>query len=442
VTRVGEATPPPPPGPLEISDVRLVYVSASAARISWHTNLPTLGRAVYGIDEPTVWAPADVPGLDHEAVLGGLAFSKTYDVAVRALDDWGRVAAADLELTTQPLGERQTAESRSGAILVDGQPVFPLMVWHLCSDGYAKHIADGINLFMGDDCDETSMPELLDGRAYSLVANTNSELDGPGVLGWYYRDEWDAFLPSNVSQADLQKELVPPKPGRLSFLTLTNHFYSHADPLPQGKGMYPTLATVSDALGFDLYPLQVWCRPSFGHVFESQREIQQLASGKPTFQWIETAPMEHPCRNDHRLDPNPATVRAETWLAVAGGASGIGYFPNHWKRDIGEEIAQTNRRLTSLAPVLIGPSSVASTDAGAVNVGVRQLNDALYVIAVNTSAEKVDAKISVKDLRGRGLTVLGEARTVSATDDTFSDTFEPLAVHVYVVGPDGWPVQS
>jgi hypothetical protein len=48
---------------------------------------------------------------------------------------------------------------------------------------------------------------------------------------------------------------------RVTFLPLSNHFFSGADPLPQGRSMYPGLIATSDMIGFDLYPLQGWCRP-------------------------------------------------------------------------------------------------------------------------------------------------------------------------------------
>ena len=50
--------------------------------------------------------------------------------------------------------------------------------------------------------------------------------------------------------------------------------------------------------------------------FDAQAELVALAKGKPTFQWIEAGPMGV-CFG---LDPSPPIVRAETWLAVAGGA--------------------------------------------------------------------------------------------------------------------------
>src|SRR5207248_2029470 len=87
----------------------------------------------------------------------------------------------------------------------------------------------------------------------------------------------------------------------------------------------PVLFTIPDVLGFDLYPLQVWCRPAFSDVFEAQQELHSASGGKPTFQWIEVAPMEQPCHQNLSLDPSPSTVRAEAWLSIAGGADATGF---------------------------------------------------------------------------------------------------------------------
>ena len=173
------------------------------------------------------------------------------------------------------------------------------------------------------------------------------------MLGWYYPDEWDAFLQSTVTRKDLEKSIPAPQAGRISFLTLTNHFYSLATPLPQGKGMYPTLMSIPDVVGFDLYPLQVWCRPAFGDVMDAQRELRQHVGREADVPVDRGRADGAPVQEQKQLDPTPATVRAETWLAVAGGAGAIGYFPNHWTTAIGSEIARTNREIKSLSPALL-----------------------------------------------------------------------------------------
>src|SRR5262249_40542143 len=153
---------------------------------------------------------------------------------------------------------------------------------------------------------------------------------------------------------------------------LTNHFYSVAAPLPIGREPYPLLVEQADVVGFDLYPLQEWCNASALHdVYQAQRELTQLAAGKPTFQWIETRVMKCPAP---AVDVTPATVRAETWLASAGGAHGIGYFPNDWLRPVDAEIARTNGEIDELEPVLLAPSTEATSDNAAVEVGARDYN--------------------------------------------------------------------
>lgn len=149
--------------------------------------------------------------------------------------------------------------------------------------------------------------------------------------------------------------------------------------------------------------------------------------------------MEHPCAKHAELDPTAATVRAEAWLAVGGGATGIGYFPNQWGTSIGAQISQTNRQIKALTQALLAPITAASSDNSAVRVSARSLNGALYVIAVNTTSTPVQARINVDGIAGRSATVLGGSGSAVASDDKgFADTFGPLDARVYIVPPAGW----
>jgi hypothetical protein len=434
-------TPPPPLDPLEITNVRVSALTSSSARITWQTNIPTLEQTAFGFDSPAVWtAPSSAVRIDHVSDVTGLEYSTTYTAYVHAVDEWNRAQTATVTFTTGPMLDQSNARTNGSSIYVDDRPFFPTAVWEQCSDMFNSNINDGINLFMGDGCEEdTGLPARLAGRAYSIVDSEHANATGRGVIGWYFPDEWDAFLKSDVKRSDLADDIPAARPGRISFLTLTNHFYSRAAPLPQGKGMYPVLFQIPDVLGFDLYPLQVWCRPAFGDVMDAQAELHSLSGGKPTFQWIEVARMEQPCRKHLELDPTPQTVRAEAWLSIAGGANGVGYFPNHWSPDIGAQIAQTNRQIKVLTQALLAPAVNATTDNGTVRVSARSLNGALYVIAVNTSSTTVTAKIGVDGIAGRSATVLGGSGPAIASDDQgFSDTFGPLDARVYLIPPAGW----
>jgi hypothetical protein len=441
--RIETDAPPPPPEALTITDPQIVATTSSSVQLAFKTSLPAQTRVSYGIGTPVIWSEVSATAtLDHQVTIDGLAFSTTYQVWFHAIDDYGQTQAAALTVTTAPMDDQTIATTSGSKILLNGQPFFPIMVWQQCADGFGSSIDDGVNLFLGEGCGDKQQDRRLatdvSGRAYSVVSADDAATAGRGVIGWYFPDEWDAFLESNVTRSDLADQIPEGQPGKISFLTLTNHFYSRAEPLPQGRGMYPLLYSLADVLGFDLYPLQVWCKPSFGDVMDAQHELGGATGGKPTLQWIEVARMEHPCNQNPMLDPTPATVKAETWLAIAGGADGIGYFPNRWKGDIGAAIADTNRQLQSLAPALLAPTATASADAPAVRVAARSLNGALYVIAVNTGYDTVQTKISVAGIAGRSAAVVGDG-TVRGSDDTgFTDTLGPLAARVYVIPPQGW----
>jgi hypothetical protein len=439
--RSAAESPAPPLEPLAISSVQVLDVTSSSARVTWQTNVPTQAQTAFGLDAPTVWAqPSGQSLIEHQSVISGLELSTTYQVYVHAVDEWNRAQTVTTTLTTAPMPAQSVATTGSGHIVVDDRPFFGTAVWAQCSDGIGSNLDDGINLFMGYGCskDDSGLAARLNGRAYSVVNADDVDTNGRGLIGWYYPDEWDAFLEGDVTRQDLAKSILAPRTGRISFLTLTNHFYSHASALPNGKGMYPLLMSIPDVVGFDLYPLQVWCRPAFSDVMDSQSELGAASGGKPTFQWIEVAPMEHACHDHSALDPTPDTVRAETWLAVAGGASAVGYFPNRWSTTIGSSIAQTNHQLKALAPALLAPALQAGSDAPAVRVSARTLNGAIYVIAVNTSSSTAQAKISVPGIGGRSPVVFGGGSVIGSDDQSFTDSFGPLAAHVYIIPPTGW----
>jgi hypothetical protein len=326
--------------------------------------------------------------------------------------------------TTPPVGS-------SAPLRINGVPVFPRMVWRQCPTYYPASVAAGINLFLGSSC---SGPDVqfakLAGRAASTVDASSSGVSGPSLIGWHYADEAD------VSVGDAAKLPSPSGGGRVTFLTLTDHFSSRAAPPPNGKKIYPDFMSKADVIGFDTYPLEVRCTiAEIDNVYWMQRELVQLAQGKPTFQWIEAAPMEH-CPG---VDPTPADVRAETWLAIAGGARGIGYFPDYWPEDIRNEVARTNRQIVALAPALLDQVVTATWSAqNPVRVGVRRHNGALYIVAVNTSTSPATASFTVPGLAGRMLHVFGDGRTVRPYGDLAVDKLPGLGVAIYVASPAGW----
>jgi hypothetical protein len=435
-TTATTTTPAAPTGPPpEIENVHTLSLTPFSATLAWRTNVPTTSRIAYGLDAPVLWTAPSVATTEHQATLTGLTFSSSYKVAVTAASEGGPGSVDEYLLTTPALSGPVQATTSGGVILLNGQPSFPKMVWAQCPDAVASNLAVGIDLFMGNGCGTgADLATWVAGRAFVLADAQAPAAARAGTVGTHLPDEWDTHLPGDLTTADALR-MVPETPGSgPRFLTLTNHFYSRANPLPQGRGMYPALAASVDVLGFDLYPLQNWCRwDSFGDVFDSQLDLVALGRGRPTFQWIEARRMD--CMGA-QLDPTPETVRAEAWLSIAGGAHAIGYFPNNWSVDVGAEIAHTNHEIQSLVPALVEPPIATSVALGSpVKAGGREHNGAVYVIAVNPSRGPATASINVPALGDRVLRSLDGGQSVTASGGTFTDSFGPLEVRIYIASP-------
>jgi hypothetical protein len=436
-TTTSTTTPAPPAGPPpEIENVHTISLTPFSATIAWRTSVPATSRIAYGLDAPVLWTAPNIAATEHQATLTGLTFSSSYKVAVTAASDGSPERVEEYVLTTPALSGPAHLSTSNGVVLLNGQPSFPKLVWAQCPDAAAGNLAVGIDLFMGNGCGTAAeLAGWVSGRAFVLANAQAPAAARAGTVGTHLPDEWDTHLPGDLTTADALR-LVPEIPGSgPRFLTLTNHFYSRASPLPQGKGMYPALAASADVLGFDLYPLQNWCRfDSFGDVFDSQLDLVALGRGRPTFQWIEARRMD--CMGE-QLDPTPETVRAEAWLSIAGGAHAIGYFPNNWSFEVGAEIARTNHEIQGLVPALVEPAIAASVSLGSsVKAGARKHNGAVYVIAVNASRSASTASINVPALGDRVLRSLDGQHTLTANGGSITDSFGPLEVRVYVAAPN------
>jgi hypothetical protein len=429
-------TPAAPTGPPPtISNVRTIALTPFSATLSWQTSEPATSRAVYGLDMPVVWTAPTVSGTTHQVTVPGLSAASTYHLDVTATTADGRSAVSQFLLTTPALFETVHASTGNGAVLLNGQPSFPKLVWNQCPDAVSGNLAVGIDTFMGNGCGSSAqLATWLNGTAYAVGDAKETATERAGAIGTFLPDEWDTHLPNDFSAADAAR-LIPPSPGSgPRFLTLTNHFYSHAAPLPQGRGMYPALVATADVLGFDLYPLQNWCRfDSFGDVFDSQLDLVALARGKPTFQWIEARQMD--C-SGAELDPTPETLRAEAWLSIAGGAHAIGYFPNNWSPAVGAAIGDVNHEISTLTPALIEPAIAASSSLGSsVRVGARDHNGAVYVIVVNASRTAASSTITVPALVDRTLVTLDGQHRATAKGGAFDVTLAPLEARIYIAAP-------
>jgi len=432
-----------------------VQASRSSAIVTWRVNdAPAKIVVEYGLDTNYgVWSETTtaVEPRAGQTVLTGLEPGTTYQYHLMAVSPVSHLDATG-SFTTAPVSPfpqaaitpLATATSSSTLfksapssaaptnLTIDGSPVFPRLVWRQCPSSYPDSIAAGINVFLGTSCTSpASQLSFLSGRAYSAVDITNhGQLDGPSLIGWHLPDEGDESVGSAAGQPNVHEQ------GQVTFLTLTDHFAPYMAPPHAGRGVYPGWFSRADVIGFDTYPIEGRCRYDLiPWVYSLQKTLVNMAGAKPTFQWIEAGPMEK-C---FKVDPTPASVSAETWLAIAAGARGIGYFPDVWEQPIRDTITGIDRTIVALEPALLDVAGTGiAGPSSPLRVGVRRHNGAVYVIAVNTSTKPITGRLAVPALGDRTLKVFAENRTVTSQLSQIVDNFDGLGVHIYIAPPAGW----
>jgi len=334
----------------------------------------------------------------------------------------------------------------SGPVVTqDGAPFFPILVYWQCGDSARAAAAAGADFFVQQPytgCFSLQPNNFASEPLPAGVRALSDDYGSAGDAGWYLPDEPDATL---AGAAGLPQLPPAAQTGRLRVVNLSQHFFSGQAPIRAGydRGEYAHLASFGDLVGFDLYPIVKFCgRVPLLDVYRAQRELRlQYAAGKPTFQWIETGAMTGECAS---VTVTPAIARAEAWLAVAGGANGIGWFTSGWSSTgwdrwavtdaMQQQIAATDAQLHALAPVLTTPpGDVVLPWNGSVAASTRTYGGQLWVIAVNGSETATTVPMRIDALGGRTLTVLGENRALKPAKKVYvRDTFAPYAVHIYV----------
>lgn len=241
-------------------------------------------------------------------------------------------------------------------------------------------------------------------------------------------------------------------PSRPVFMTLTGHFHPHfhqwtAD---QRASLYPEYIKAADVVGYDIYPIYGWNKPEWIYlVHDATRLLSEMADPRPVYAWIETSkgsqwtgPLER------QKDVTPAHIRAEVSMAICQGATAIGYFTHVWKPSyqqfgVPEEnrkaLRQINDQIMRLAPAILGQKSnrsvtIQKTNGTKVACMARQHEGDLYVFAVNYDERQVptEATVLVDSLPAETqVLVMDEDRALASGAGSFTDSFAPLAVHIY-----------
>jgi hypothetical protein len=355
------------------------------------------------------------------------------------------VLATLLGATLAGASLRATAHaSATGRGLVVGDSrFFPVMLLDQCSAADVAHGRSlGINLILNEGCPGLSPGQQLawlPPHTLAVLPIAAQRTRGAGLVGWTYPDEPEnnGWTPDSLAKAHPYEQEPD---GLVTFMTTGGGFFRQAPyrAAQVVRSRYGEFARLADMAGFDLYPLG-HCQSDLTAVYDSQRAFIRLAGETPTFQWIETGPIRPAYCGGFTMTPEE--LKAEVWLAVIGGARGIGYFTHTWSPDhrafdvspdVQHAMAQTNGLLASVAPGLLGITVPSAANSPAVKLVARSAGGRTYVFAVNTMRSPTKVQIQVPELRDGPVRVLGERRSVTAMNHDLVDHFGPLQVNVYV----------
>ena len=178
-------------------------------------------------------------------------------------------------------------------------------------------------------------------------------------------------------------------------------------------------------------------------------KLRAALPNKTFFSFIEIA-----CVTSNSPTVPPGGVRAEMWDAIIHGARGIFVFTyvgqiNSPTSDgggcaampaaNGAELKAQSAIIASLSNVIqdkINPSTLSATmSSQALEAGWRDTPSGKYFFVLNTTNAAISGPVTI-NLTGVGsattATVYGESRSVSLTGGSFTDTFGPYALHIYV----------
>jgi hypothetical protein len=444
VTLPTEVTDPPgsmvdpPPPPVVASDLETEEVGPYSAVVDFSTDQDVAGVVGFGHDDPVNFATDDEVGRDHRIELLGLVPDTDYTVQVvsHTGDD-----KPELQFTTEPRPVAPEAGVENGTVVLDGRPFFPVTAYGACPPTLGNLLYAGVNVFQWEhscgsaDSDLLGNIDSLADRAYWTVPWDNRKLESDGLIGFTQPDEPDGLGLSPSSLPDIDE------PGRVSFLTLTQHFAPGTGEFPwQYPGYYEALAGKADVLGVDFYPLQSLCSPEkLALNFDVQTALVDLAAGKPTLQWIEAAEMKCPGRPDAAITPE--TLRAEMLLAIAGGANGLGIFPARLDSSAAFAVRSTLDVIDEAWPMLLTPRvpvEIGGEGAPLVRASARTAAGGTTLVVVNASTSQsasVELRLDGVSPAQRFVSI-DDSLEVTAEDGVLRLELEPLEAHILVAAPD------
>jgi hypothetical protein len=343
---------------------------------------------------------------------------------------------------------------------VDGKPFFPVGMYTLQDRGgqhdkvLAEARAAGFNCTFFYAYNDREIMPLLDAaarngiRAFTYVTNPYKMRRGestrddiardlvkrvghPALLGWYLVDEPEGIGELPAQKAEwfyrLVKQLDSKHPCAMVVM-------SPAAAREYGKH--------TDIMWVDPYPI-----PDRPVTFVADTIAKTIAAVPDKPVWAVLQAFDWNVWRNGKIDkvhrPTPEEARCMTYLALVHGARGVIYwahsatkynirdYPDHW-----EYMKKLAGELRDLSPVLLEAPSTLKVEVAPpeapIDTAVREHAGDHYVIAVNREPTTCSVTMSLPGITlARPAEVMFEGRLADHAGGSWSDEFEPLAVHVY-----------
>jgi hypothetical protein len=141
-------------------------------------------------------------------------------------------------------------------------------------------------------------------------------------------------------------------------------------------------------------------------------------------------------------------------MSIIHGAQGIGYFCHQWdpfieagllsNTEMKNAVAAINAQIISLAAVLNtqsvsnGVTNSMVPDTITVDTMVKRSGGYTYVFVMPMRRGSVNATFTLRSFSGSStVEVVGEGRTITASNGVFQDAFTSYAVHIYKIASPG-----
>ncbi|MBO9606240.1 MAG: carbohydrate binding domain-containing protein [Paenibacillaceae bacterium] len=382
---------------------------------------------------------------------GGMTLHSPYRVKAVLRDAADNVLAA--ATTDIYRWERPTMLAEDGTLQVDGEPFYPIFMYHVPKASYPLMSQIGVNAVQGDWT--RSLPELgsqldqaqanglkvlvtlyVDGYVKENFTYTEQAVeayrDHPAVLGWYVIDEPNERGIDPQELTDAYKLIRSIDPAHPVFI-MESRAEHYAD---TGK--------VVDALGIDVYPLPDEPLSAIGPAMAAAKAA--VGGKKPVWEALQAFQM--PSNPRWTYLPTIGEIRNMAYQSLLAGGRGLGYYSFSdpgWLMSgsaLWPGMVRLSEEYGVIAELATTAGRIGGADGEAVRWGLWHSGDgdAYYAVAVNVTKQRQTAAIALPFAGYRAELLYGDdsgdtAALAGGLDDTLPVALGAEAAFVYRIVP-------